>query len=212
MDFSLAVAIAFAAYLVGSFPTAYLVVRWLKGIDIRTVGSGNVGATNAMRVLGKRWGIAILMVDALKGFVPVLLVLNHFPGSESQRYAMLAGICTMLGHAFPVWLRFRGGKSVATGLGVMLALVPLAVLAVLPVFVLVVVLSRYVSLGSIVAALLLPAAFFLKHRLPENIELFAFVCLACIFVVYKHRTNIKRILTGEESRLGQTAIAGNIKE
>jgi glycerol-3-phosphate acyltransferase PlsY len=102
-----------------------------------------------------------------------------------------------------VWLGFRGGKGVATGLGVMTALIPLAVAVALPVFIVVVAISRYISLGSIVAALVLPAAFFIDHNLAGSAELFAFVCIACIFVIYKHKSNIKRIVAGEENRLGE---------
>lgn len=204
MDWRAALYVACSSYLAGSIPTAYIAGRLLKGVDIRTVGSGNVGASNAMRLLGKTWGIAILLFDAVKGFVPVMLVLHLFLVNDVavQRYAMLAALSAMLGHVFPVWLQFHGGKGVATGLGVMTALVPLAVAAVLPLFIAVVAISRYISLGSIVAALVLPLAFFIDHQLPRDGELFAFICIACIFVVYKHKSNIRRIVAGEENRLG----------
>ncbi len=205
MDPFQAVYVALASYLAGSIPTAYIAGYIVKGVDIRTVGSGNVGASNAMRLLGKKWGVGILLFDALKGLVPVLLVQHVYFAQHAavQRYAMVAALAAMVGHVFPVWLGFRGGKGVATGLGVMTALIPVAVAVALPVFILVVAISRYISLGSIVAALVLPAAFFIDHDLPGSAELFAFVCIACIFVIYKHKSNIKRIVAGEENRLGE---------
>jgi glycerol-3-phosphate acyltransferase PlsY len=201
-----AVYVAALSYLAGSIPTAYIVGYLVKGVDIRTVGSGNVGASNAMRLLGKAWGVGILLFDALKGLIPVLLVQHTFFAADPavERYAMISALSAMVGHVFPVWLGFRGGKGVATGLGVMTALIPVAVAVTLPVFVIVVAVSRYISLGSIVAALLLPVAFFIDHDLARNPELFAFVCIACIFVIYKHKSNIKRIVAGEENRLGES--------
>lgn len=200
---SLAVVIS-CSYLAGSIPTAYVAARLIKGVDIRKVGSGNVGASNAQRLLGKGWGIAILLFDAIKGLVPLLLIMHTFLGSNPhvQRYAMAGALAAMLGHVFPVWLGFKGGKGVATGLGVMTALVPLQVAVAFPVFLLVVYVTRYISLGSILAAAVMPAAFFIDHSLPAGGELFAFISVACIFVIYKHKTNIKRILAGTENRLG----------
>jgi len=195
--------IVIGCYLIGSIPTAYIAARLLKGVDIRTTGSGNVGASNAMRLLGKGWGISILIFDALKGLTPVLIImyLGTKDDATSLRYAMLGALCCIVGHVFPVWLAFKGGKGVATGMGVMIALVPLPVLLVLPVFVLVVYLTRFISMGSIAAAALLPAAFFIDHNLMSHRELFLFVTVACVFVIYKHKANIKRILAGTENRL-----------
>lgn len=189
----------------GSIPTAYLAGRWIKGVDIRTIGSGNVGASNAMRLLGKGWGITVLLLDAIKGLIPLLIILHIWlrGNPHLQRYAMIGALCCMVGHVFPVWLSFRGGKGVATGLGVMTALIPIAVAVGLPFFILIVAVTRYISLGSIVAALILPVAFFIDHRLPGDLELFIFIAIACIFVIYKHKTNIKRIIAGEENRLGE---------
>lgn len=210
MDILTLVYVALGCYLAGSVPTAYLAGRWLKGVDIRTVGSGNVGASNAMRLLGKGWGITVLLLDALKGLIP-LLVIQHvwLRGNPSlQRYAMVGALLCMIGHVFPVWLAFKGGKGVATGLGVMTALVPIAVAVALPFFILIVAITRYISLGSIIAALILPVAFFIDHRLPGETELFVFIAVACIFVIYKHKTNIKRIFAGEENRLGEKGTTG----
>ena len=205
MDYATIAWIILGAYLCGSIPTAYIAVYAVKRVDIREFGSGNVGASNAMRLIGKAWGVGILLFDAIKGLVPVLLVLHVFFNGDSQvqRYALIAALAALVGHVFPVWLAFRGGKGVATGLGVMTALMPLAVAIALPVFILVVAISRYISLGSIVAAALLPGLFFINHQLPADSELFVFVCIACIFVIYKHKSNIRRIFAGEENRLGE---------
>jgi glycerol-3-phosphate acyltransferase PlsY len=205
VDLLTLVYVALGAYLCGSLPTAYLAGRLVKGVDIRTIGSGNVGASNAMRLLGKGWGIAVLLIDAVKGLIPLLVILHIMlkGNPQLQRYAMIGALSCMVGHVFPVWLSFKGGKGVATGLGVMAALVPIAVAAALPFFILTVAVSRYISLGSIIAALVLPAAFFLDHTLPADRELFIFIAIACIFVIYKHKTNIRRIFAGEENRLGE---------
>lgn len=205
MDYATIPWVILGAYLCGSIPTAYIAVYAVKRVDIRQYGSGNVGASNAMRLIGKAWGVGILLFDAIKGLVPVLLVLHVFFNGDSQvqRYALIAALAALVGHVFPVWLAFRGGKGVATGLGVMTALMPLAVAIALPVFILVVAISRYISLGSIVAAALLPGLFFINHQLPADSELFVFVCIACIFVIYKHKSNIRRIFAGEENRLGE---------
>ena len=204
MDAATLAWVILGTYLCGSIPTAYIAGYALKGIDIRTVGSGNVGASNAMRLLGKGWGVAILLLDAVKGLVPILLILHVFlvDDPQVQRYALVGAFAALVGHIFPVWLKFRGGKGVATGLGVMTALLPLGVAIALPVFILIVAVTRYISLGSLIAATLLPGLFFIKHSLPADLELFAFVCLACIFVIYKHKSNIRRIIAGEENRLG----------
>lgn len=205
MDSATLACVIAGAYLCGSIPTAYLAGYAIKRVDIRQFGSGNVGASNAMRLLGKGWGIAILLFDAVKGLVPVVLVQHvYLTGNAGvQHYAIAAALSALVGHVFPVWLRFRGGKGVATGLGVMTALLPLAVAIALPVFITVVAVSRFISLGSITAAALLPGLFFINHTLPADAELFVFVCTACIFVIYKHKSNIRRIIAGEENRLGE---------
>jgi len=197
--------VALMCYLCGSLPTAYLAGILIKGVDIRTVGSGNVGASNAMRLLGKGWGVTVLLIDALKGLIPLLFILHFYLKGNAQleRYAIVGAFACMIGHVFPVWLKFKGGKGVATGLGVMTAMLPIAVAVALPVFILVVYVTRYISLGSITAALVLPAAFFIDHELSTSLELFIFVSVACIFVIYKHKSNIKRIIAGTENRLGE---------
>src|ERR1043166_6116571 len=141
-----------AAYLLGSIPTGFLVAK-ARGIDIRTVGSGNIGATNAFRILGKGPGILVLLVDALKGFAAVqlgaLALAKIFPGTPPEYLAITAGIAAILGHNFTCWLRFKGGKGIATSAGVLLALVPAGFAIALSTFLIVLALSRYVSLSSI---------------------------------------------------------------
>ncbi|HRP68713.1 MAG TPA: glycerol-3-phosphate 1-O-acyltransferase PlsY [Turneriella sp.] len=204
MDFSLLVFVALFCYTIGSIPTAYLAARFIKGVDIRTIGSGNVGASNASRVLGRTWGILVMAFDALKGLVPVLLIqhlwFRNLP--SAQTYAIVGAVFCLVGHIYPVWLKFKGGKGVATGLGVMIALVPVAVAVAVPVFILVVFLTRMISVGSMSAALALPAAFFIDHDLLNHRGLFIFTLGACLFVIYKHKSNIKRIIQGVENRLG----------
>ena len=195
-----------AAYILGSIPTGYLAAR-AKGIDIRTVGSGNIGATNAMRVLGKPAGITVLLVDALKGYAavawvcPAGLKLLHEPAADVETLRILAGIAAVLGHNFTCWLKFKGGKGIATSGGVYLALAPLAVGVAVAAFILAVLLTRYVSIGSIAAAIALPAAVWC---LPEH-NLFLGVVTTALgaMAIYKHRSNIKRLMAGTESRLGR---------
>lgn len=180
-------------YLVGSVPTAYLLVKKLKGVDIRTVGSGNVGATNAARILGK-WGFAaVFSADMLKGFIPVWITGMLYPD-----VVLIAAVLVVLGHTYTVFLNFKGGKGVATAVGVFLALapVPLGVAAVA--FGVVFYVGRMVSLSSITAAAVLAAAVVLMDT-PVSLKIFTVVIAA--FVIYKHRTNINRIMKGEETKV-----------
>ncbi len=200
------VIIVVAAYFLGSIPTGYLVAR-VKGIDIRTVGSGNIGATNAMRVLGKPAGMAVLLLDALKGYAAVAWVcpalMNMFggPAANVETLRIVAGIAAVLGHNYTCWLKFKGGKGIATSGGAYLALAPLAVGVALAAFILAVLLTRYVSIGSIAAAIALPAAVWC---LPEHNLFLGMVTTALgVMAIYRHRSNIKRLMAGTESRLGQ---------
>lgn len=196
--------IAGAAYLLGSIPTGFLVAR-AKGIDIRSVGSGNIGATNAMRVLGRPAGIFVLLMDALKGFLavaslgPELFKILHLPPDSVPAGLLIAGIGAVLGHNFTPWLGFKGGKGIATTAGVYLALAPWAVGIALLTWVVVTLISRYVSLGSIAAALALAVAVcFTKPHLAFCLVTFALVAMA----IYKHKPNIKRLWAGTENRFG----------
>jgi len=198
--------IVLAAYFLGSIPTGYLAAR-AKGIDIRTVGSGNIGATNAMRVLGKPAGIAVLLLDALKGYAavawicPSLLKIFNGPEAELETLRIVAGIAAVLGHNYTCWLKFKGGKGIATSGGAYLALAPLAVGVAVAAFILAVLLTRYVSIGSIAAAVALPATVWC---LPEH-DLFLGIVTTALgaMAIYKHRSNIKRLMAGTESRIGK---------
>jgi glycerol-3-phosphate acyltransferase PlsY len=198
--------VALVAYLLGSIPTGFLVAK-AKGIDIRAVGSGNIGATNAMRVLGKPAGIFVLLMDALKGFAAaawlVALVLKIFAIAPEQvePLQIVAGIAAVLGHNYTCWLKFKGGKGIATSAGVYLALAPWAVLVALIVFILAVLLTRYVSVGSIASAIALPAAVW---AMTPHATLLGIVTTALgLLAIYKHRTNIKRLMAGTENRFGK---------
>jgi glycerol-3-phosphate acyltransferase PlsY len=195
-----------AAYLLGSIPTGYVFAR-AKGIDIRTVGSGNIGATNVFRILGKPAGVAVLVIDGLKGYAASawlcdgLLLRLGVPEVNADLCRILAGIAAVLGHNYTCWLKFRGGKGVATSAGVYFALAPLAAGIAVAAFLLAVLLTRYVSVGSIAAAVALPAAVWC---LPDNSLLLRIVTtMLGALAIYKHKSNIKRLMAGTESRLGQ---------
>ena len=187
------------AYLLGSIPFGYLLIRLVRKEDIRTSGSGNIGATNVARSGGKALAMLVLLLDLGKTLLAVLLARHLAPGNFDL--AVLAAIAAMLGYVFPVWLGFRGGKGVAGGLGVFLALTPWIALCALGVFLIVVTTSRYVSLASIAAALSLPVfgLLFLRHASP--VTLFGFLFIPLLICV-RHRKNIERLRSGTESRFG----------
>jgi acyl phosphate:glycerol-3-phosphate acyltransferase len=186
-----------ASYLIGSIPFSYLVARWFGVGDVRRVGSGNVGATNVMRSAGKTAGALAFLLDAAKGGVVTLLVRRLDPGDLLT--PSIAAIAAVLGHVFPVWLGFRGGKGVATGAGAFFPLAPLAAGLSMAVFVLTLALSRYVSVSSIVAASSLPIMAACFGAAPA-VWLSATLCVAVI--VWKHRPNLERLAKGEERRVG----------
>jgi glycerol-3-phosphate acyltransferase PlsY len=196
---------AVAAYLLGSIPTGFLVAK-AKGIDIRSVGSGNIGATNAMRVLGKPAGIFVLLMDAAKGFLAVYLATMmarrfYWNDPELQTVRVIAGVGAVLGHNYTCWLKFKGGKGIATTAGVYLALAPWALLIALGVFIVALLASRIVSVASMLAALALPVAVLV---LQPNELLLGIVTIALgALAIYKHKSNIQRLLAGTENRLGQ---------
>jgi acyl phosphate:glycerol-3-phosphate acyltransferase len=187
-----AVMIAFA-YLLGSIPTGYI-MGLMAGVDVRASGSGNVGATNVARVLGKREGLLTLLADAAKGFIPVFVAFRL--GFTFEALAAVA-VAAFLGHVFPVFLRFRGGKGVATALGVFLGLAPLATAVLMVVFVVVVFFSRIVSLSSITAAAMAPLVFWLASYPPVWVAT-SFVLAAII--ILRHRANIQRLIAGTEPK------------
>jgi acyl phosphate:glycerol-3-phosphate acyltransferase len=192
--------IPMAAYLLGSIPFGLLVAKVFGGGDVRKAGSGNVGATNVARVAGPLAGILTLVLDAAKGSAAVWLA-AHFSG-EVAGWMVLAGLAALIGHCFPVWLRFHGGKGVATAAGVFLMLSPLALLGSLLLFLIVVMFSRYVSLGSIAAAAAMPLLIYFlwapRHAPPLIVTFGAFA--AAMLIVYKHDTNIQRLVEGREPR------------
>ena len=209
---------ALAAYLLGSIPFGFLVAK-AKGIDIRAMGSGNIGATNAMRVLGKPVGIFVLLMDVLKGyaacaFLPPLIfnwLAPHFSGlfvyfqnepvELQTRFYVVAGIFAVLGHNYTCWLKFKGGKGIATTAGVYLALAPWAVLVAFAVFILAIAVTRYASVGSIAAAIALPATVWVMT--PHNLFLGIVTTALGVLAIYKHKSNIQRLMAGTENRFGK---------
>ncbi len=197
-----------AAYLLGSIPTGYIIAKAVKGIDIREHGSGNTGATNVMRVVGKEAGISVLLVDLCKGLLAVLMVQWVLTASYADLPAWLAtvpwwmtgaGLLAILGHSRSIWLNWTGGKSAATGLGILLALHWPAGLGAAAVFAVTLGLSRIVSLGSITAALA-SVVFMVVFQQPLPYILLAIA--GSLYVILRHRTNIQRLLAGTEPRLG----------
>ncbi len=181
------------AYLLGSIPTGLLLGK-LHGIDVRQEGSGNIGATNLYRTVGRKVGVLTLLGDCLKGFLPVLLAWKLGLPEPMQAWIGLAAFC---GHVFSIFLLFKGGKGVATALGVYLALAPLAVLGALVLFVILVVIWRYISLGSVVAAAAMPVIIFFRPHTPQ---LLIATALISAIVIIKHHDNISRLVAGTESK------------
>jgi glycerol-3-phosphate acyltransferase PlsY len=192
------------SYLLGATPSGYLVGR-ARGVDVRVAGSGNIGATNVVRVLGRNAGAVVLAADALKGFVsarwvPALAPLL-FPSADVSRenLALAGGVAAILGHVYTCWLKFKGGKGIATTGGVVLAWAPAACLTALAVWALVLAASKYVSLASIAAALILPFAVWFFNGSPTMT--WAMTALS-LLAIYKHKANIQRLLNGAENRIG----------
>jgi acyl phosphate:glycerol-3-phosphate acyltransferase len=187
------------AYLIGSFPTSYIVVKAFRGVDIREHGSKNPGATNVFRVAGNLPGAITFVLDLLKGFLPVFFCYGIIKAEPTAVY-LLVGLCAILGHTFPLFLGFRGGKGVATTAGVFLAVMPGPTLLCLLLFVLILSLTRYVSLGSMIAAVSLP---FLGYALKADKAVILISVPLAIFVIYRHKENIKRLLNGTEHKIGE---------
>ena len=198
---------ALIAYLLGSIPTGFLAAK-ARGLDIRTVGSGNIGATNVFRSLGAPAGVFVLLADAAKGWLAVKVIatlvcdrLCPAAGPEAREwFQIVAALCAVLGHNYTCWLHFKGGKGIATSAGVLAALVPWALLIILGVWVVVFAASRYVSLASILASLALP---FAAWATGESTTLIAITAAMAALAVYKHRSNIQRLLKGTENRFGR---------
>ena len=193
--------ILFFGYLFGSFPSGYLAGRITKGIDIRSLGSGSTGATNVLRHIGKRAAITVFLLDVFKGVLSILLA-KYLLLNDSWQVAI--GLSTLIGHIWPVWLKWKGGKAVATGLGIFLGLSWQVGLATLGVFIIMITLFRIVSLASVSASLALPLIMFLSFS-GSTISLpFLIVSLlAMILVIWRHRENIVRLIRGKEPTIGQ---------
>jgi glycerol-3-phosphate acyltransferase PlsY len=187
--------IILAAYLVGAIPSGVVLTRLTGAGDVRSSGSGNIGATNVYRVAGRKLGIMTLLGDILKGVLPVLLAAKWGRLPEEQ-VAMVAA-AAFLGHCYPVYLKFKGGKGVATALGIFLVLSPLAVLCVVPFFIALVAIWRYISLGSICAAAAVPVLVFWFER---SVPLLCATLFIAAMIIWRHRENISRLLSGTENR------------
>jgi glycerol-3-phosphate acyltransferase PlsY len=201
-----------AGYLLGSIPSGYLAGRWLKGVDIRSLGSGSTGATNVLRQFGKVPALVVFLVDVLKGTAAVLLAKALLQPlgitAESDWWVVAAGLAALAGHIWPVWLGGRGGKAVATGLGMLLGLAWPVGLACFGVFMAVISISRIVSLSSVIAALSLPLLMlgsFAGSGTGLRPAYLVLALVAMVLVLWRHRSNIERLLAGTEPRIGQKA-------
>ena len=183
------------AYLLGAIPFGYLLVKWRTGSDVRSSGSGNIGATNVWRTTSRAVGLATLACDIGKGYLAVWIAGRLTAGDPL--WMSLAALAVMAGHAYPVFLRFRGGKAVASFVGAFLCLAPLALAAQVAVFVAVVVLTRHISMGSVVSAATFPMAVWLIQQAPWPV--LAASIAGAAFIIYKHKTNIQRLRAGTES-------------
>jgi len=210
------IVVAVVSYLLGSFPTAVVVSRLFFGFDIRTRGSGNMGSTNAFRVLGWKWGLVVQVVDVLKGLLAVTVVAhlmvgqtlpftNRTPFEDITVVRLIAGTSAVIGHIFSIFVGFRGGKGVNTAAGMLVGIAPVEIGIAFGVFLLAVMLSGYISLGSISAALVFPGAMLVRHNIcGAEINgyhiLIWFACIVSALILYAHRSNIKRLLEGRENR------------
>jgi len=197
--------IAVISYLLGSIPFGYLLVRIFRGEDVRQTGSGNIGATNVSRK-SPVLGAVTLLLDAAKGSVAValsyVLADRLLAGPPALEYLGVGALFAVIGHVFPVWLKFRGGKGVATGLGAFLLIAPKAVLIAAAIFLVVAVISHYVSLGSLVAVAVFPFVAWLIRQFYLSGAGLALISVTCLLILIKHRENVRRLLAGTESRVG----------
>ncbi len=189
--------VAVAGYFLGSIPFGYILVRFFRGADVRATGSGNIGATNVART-SPRLGLLTLILDVLKGAAAVGFALTIFPGNRTV--AFVAAVAAVCGHIFPVWLSFRGGKGVATGLGSFVLVTPKAILLAMAVFVVMVATFRYVSLASVTAAACLPLFALLLREAGSSAQIVT-IALASVLIILKHHQNIRRLLSGAEPKL-----------
>ncbi len=208
--------IVIISYLVGSIPTSIIISKAAKGIDIREHGSGNAGGTNVMRVLGWKYGVLVIILDALKGAIAVVLVARLFygplpfenvsPFDDFTLVQIIAGVAAVIGHIWTIFAGFKGGKGIATALGMLMMLITVEMLIAIGVFVLVVTISRYVSLGSLLGAISIPITLILRENVFHvNINgyntILPFVIFITLLVIYTHRKNLARIFSGTENRI-----------
>jgi glycerol-3-phosphate acyltransferase PlsY len=209
--------IIFLSYLVGSIPTAIIVSKAVKGIDIRNHGSGNAGGTNVMRVLGWKYGLLVILLDALKGSVAVIFVARLFytgempfenatPFDDFTFVQIIAGISAVVGHIWTVFAGFKGGKGIATAMGMLIMIMTIDILIAIGVFIIVVTISRYVSLGSILGAITVPLVMVFRENIlhahiPGYNTLLPFVIGVALLVVFTHRKNVVRIFSGNENKI-----------
>lgn len=204
------------SYIVGSIPTSIIITKAIKGVDIRNYGSGNAGGTNVSRVLGKKFGILVILLDALKGVLAVVVVSRLYFGSfpfpnttpfdDFTLVQIIAGIAAVIGHIWTVFAGFKGGKGIATGLGVLASVVTLDMFIGLGVFLIVMFLSKYISLASISAAVSVPLTMVVRENIfgvdiPSYHTLLPFIIALALLVIYTHRTNIERLIQGSESKI-----------
>jgi len=210
------VVIVILSYLVGSIPNSIIIAKKVAGINIKEHGSGNAGGTNVMRVLGKKYGLLVILLDALKGAIAVILIsrlyLGNFPFANQTPFddftliQIIAGVSAVMGHIWTIFAGFKGGKGIATGLGVLISVVTFDMLLGLAVFILVVSLSKYVSLGSISAAISVPIFMIIRENIfGVNITgyhtLLPFIIGLALIVVYTHRTNLNKLIAGKENKI-----------
>jgi acyl phosphate:glycerol-3-phosphate acyltransferase len=208
--------IVILSYLAGSIPNSIIISKAVRGIDIRNHGSGNAGGTNVMRVLGWKYGLTVIFLDALKGAIAVVIISRLFygplpfenvsPFDDFTLVQIIAGISAVIGHIWTVFADFKGGKGIATALGMLLTLITIDMLIAVGIFALVVLISRYVSLGSIIAAISVPSTLFIRENLfhvdiPGYSTLFPFIVGVTALVIFTHRKNLVRIFNGNENKI-----------
>jgi len=208
--------IVILSYLVGSIPNSIIISKAVSGIDIRNHGSGNAGGTNVMRVLGWKYGVIVILLDALKGAVAVVIISRLFygplpfenvsPFDDFTLVQIIAGMSAVIGHVWTVFAGFKGGKGIATALGMLLTLITVDMLIAVGIFTLVVLISKYVSLGSIIAAISVPATLFIRENIfhvdiPGYSTLLPFIIAVTALVIFTHRKNLVRILNGSENKI-----------
>lgn len=194
--------IASIAYLLGSIPFGFLLVRWFRGEDVRQSGSGNIGATNVARA-SPVLGLVTLLLDAGKGAAAVLVALRLQQTGSPLLIGSFAALFAIVGHLFPVWLKFRGGKGVATALGSFLVIAPKSIVCVVGIFVLVLLIFRYVSVSSVIAVACFPIAAWIFHEHGGSSEVLIVMSVASVLVIMKHRSNLERIILGTEPKFGR---------